>query len=87
VTLRIEVRAAPWIDVSDVELWRGGGERIRSIPLSPTQDVTRLSYRATVNGDGSTFFVVVARGKKPLPNVYRPGVRPFAFTNPIFIKP
>jgi hypothetical protein len=87
VELRVEVRAAPWIDVSDVEVLRGGGERIRSIPLSPTQDVTRLSYRATLNGDGSTFFVVVARGKKPLPNVYRPGVRPFAFTNPIFIEP
>ncbi len=87
VTLAIEVRAAPWIDVSDVEVLRGGGERIRSIPLVPTRDVTRLSYRATLNGDGSTFFVVVARGKKPLPNVYRPGVRPFAFTNPIFITP
>jgi hypothetical protein len=87
VTLRVVVRAAPWIDVSSVELLRGGGERLRSIPVSPTREVTRLSYRTTLNGDGSTFFVVVARGKNPLPNVYRPGVRPFAFTNPIFVTP
>jgi len=87
VTLELEVRAAPWIDVSGVEILRGGGERIRSIPVAATADVTRLKYRTTLDGAGSTFFVVLARGKKPLPNVYRPGVRPLAFTNPIFITP
>jgi hypothetical protein len=85
--VRLWVRAAPWIDVSQVELLRGGGERVRSLPIAPSTDVTRLRYETTLQGDGATFFVVVVRGKRPLPNVYRPGVRPFAFTNPIFIQP
>ena len=87
VKVRIWVRAAPWIDVSAVELLRGAGDRIRSLPIAPSPDVTRLRYETTLQVDGSTFFVVVVRGKKPLPNVYRPGVRPFAFSNPIFIEP
>jgi hypothetical protein len=66
---------------------RGGGERIRSLPVAPSRDVTRLRYETTLRDDGPTFFVVVVRGKTPLPNVYRAGVRPFAFSNPIFVEP
>lgn len=85
--VRLWVRAAPWIDVSQVEIWRGAGKRIRSLPVAPSHDVTRLRYETTLQDEGPTFFIAVVRGKTALPNVYRAGVRPFAFTNPIFVEP
>jgi len=34
-----------------------------------------------------TFVVAVARGERELPNVFLPKIRPYAFTNPIWIEP
>lgn len=88
VRLAIRVRAAPWIDVRQVEVLRGArGERIRSLPVAPAQEVIRFDYASSLPGNAATFIVVVASGDAALPNVHRAGVRPFAFTNPIYIEP
>jgi hypothetical protein len=34
-----------------------------------------------------SFIVVLASGRRDLPNVYSPGVKPFAFTNPTWLAP
>ncbi len=88
VPLHIRVRAAPWIDVSSVEVLLGGkGRRIRFIGVPASRSVVRLDTTIDVQVPGPTFVVVLARGKRALPNVFSPGVYPFAFTNPIWLQP
>jgi hypothetical protein len=86
--LRIRVRAAPWVDVSDIEVLLGGtAHRLRWINVAPTSAVERYSGVVQVPVRSKTFVVVVAMGRRDLPNVYTPNVKPFAFTNPIWLEP
>jgi hypothetical protein len=86
--LNLRVRAAPWIDVSEVEVLVGGdARRVRFIAVPPSSQVLRLDTRVELRVASRTFVVVVARGARDLPNVYSPKVRPLAFTNPIWLEP
>jgi hypothetical protein len=86
--LRIRVRAAPWIDVSEVEVLVGGdARRVRFIAVPKSSQPLRLDTTVDLAVASKTFVVVVARGSRDLPNVHSAKVRPFAFTNPIWLEP
>jgi hypothetical protein len=86
--LRVLVRAAPWIDVTSVEVLEGGQARRvhhRAIPAS--RRVERLNVTFDVPVAAPTFVIVVVEGQRGLPTATRPRTRPFAFTNPIWLVP
>ncbi len=88
VVVDIRVRAAPWVDVSRVEVLVGPkAERLRYVPVPASEQIVRYHEQVRVPGYAKTFVIVVAVGKKPLENVYATGVQPLAFTNPIWIEP
>lgn len=88
VPLHIRVRAAPWIDVRQVEVLLGArGRRVRFIPVPASKQVLRLDRIVHLAVPAQSFVVVLASGRRDLPNVYSPGVKPFAFTNPIWLAP
>jgi len=88
VPLRVRVRAAPWIDVTEVEVLLGPqGRRVRWLPVKSSTAVLRLDSVVDLTVQGKTFVVVVAKGRRELPNVFLPKVRPYAFTNPIWLEP
>ncbi len=88
LVLHIRVRAAPWIDVRNVQVLLGGrGSRIRWIAVPKSGKVVRLDTKVPLYVPAKTFVIVVARGLDDLPNVYSPGIKPFAFTNPIWLEP
>jgi hypothetical protein len=85
--LRVIVRAAPWIDVSTVEVLMGGralARHMRSVAAS--RSVERLNETFALPVAAPTFVIVVAEGNRDLPTASRP-TRPFAFTNPIWLEP
>lgn len=86
--LAIRVRAAPWIQVDEVEVLLGPqGNRVRWISLPKgKQDVVRLDTKFSLRVPAKSFVVVLAKGHTPLPNVYQAGIKPFAFTNPIWVE-
>ncbi|MEZ4223737.1 MAG: CehA/McbA family metallohydrolase [Polyangiaceae bacterium] len=85
--LHLTVRAAPWIAVDEVEVLLGPqGNRVRwiSIPKGTT-GVVRLDKRFNLRVPAGSFVVVVAKGHTPLPNVYQSAIKPFAFSNPVWV--
>ncbi len=84
--ISILVDAPPWVDVDQVELVRRGevvgdlerarSPRARTAPRSTSRSALR-------KGD---WILAVARGDKPMSYLHRPGARPFAFTNPIWVE-
>ncbi len=85
VDFQVRVEAAPWVDVSQVELWRDGA-RVLTLPVSDSARVVRLDTHATLRMAPGGFVVAVARGAPSSLEVVMPHSRgtPFAFTNPIF---
>jgi hypothetical protein len=86
--LRVVVRAAPWIDVAMLEVLEGGrGRRLHWTTLPRERKLVRLDRSFEIPVTGKTFVVVVAQGERAIPNVFDDQIRPFAFTNPIWIEP
>jgi hypothetical protein len=86
--LKLRVRAAPWVDVSEVEVLMGGAaQRLRFIAVPKSKQLVRLETTIPLKVQGKTFVIVVARGNRDLPNVHAAKVRPLAFTNPIWLEP
>ena len=87
VRLRVRVRAAPWIDVRSVEVLLGQkAQRVRVLPIPASREVVRFDQTIVLPVAGKTFVVVCASGRSRLPNVAARQVRPFAFTNPIWVE-
>ena len=87
VQLKLGVRAASWVDVREVTVLEGGKGRVvfqRRLP--PSTRVERFNATVPLSVSAPTFLVVVVRGERPLPTAAQV-VRPFAFTNPIWISP
>jgi hypothetical protein len=85
VPIAIEVDAPPWVDVDRVELVRRGeviAVWTAPFPRSAHRFETRLT-RSLQKGD---WIVALARGTKPMSHLYRPGAKPFAFTNPVWVE-
>ncbi len=88
LALRVRILAASWVDVTSAEVLLGPeGHRVRFLPVGKGRGPVRLDQTLPLDIDGPTFVLVVARGTEALPNVYRTGTRPFAFTNPIWLEP
>lgn len=86
--LRVRVRAAPWIDVREVEVLMGGAaRRVRWLGVPKSAQVERLDTTVELTVPAPTFVVVIARGSRDLPNVHSAKIRPLAFTNPIWLEP
>lgn len=87
-TLRVVVKAAPWVDVRALEIYEGKqGKRVlwRQIPKSDKP--LRFDGQFDFPIREKTFFVVAAQGERGLPNASREGTTPFGFTNPIWVEP
>ena len=86
--LRILVQAPSWIDVDWVEVRVGSNSRLlRWIPVSEKDGGVRLDTTVDIAFQGSTFLVIYAGGNSPLPHLFFRNVKPFAFTNPIWLEP
>ena len=46
----------------------------------------RLDKSFDLDLQPGSFVLVIAAGNTPLPNVDNPAVRPFGFTNPVFVE-
>ncbi|MEZ4228698.1 MAG: CehA/McbA family metallohydrolase [Polyangiaceae bacterium] len=87
--LELTVQAAPWIDVSQLEVLAGAtGKRIHFQTFKQTRGkVERFRGKLKLTlPEGASFVVVVAQGSRGLPNVSREYTVPFGFTNPIWIR-
>ncbi len=84
ITADIRVRAAPWIDVTRVEV-RVDGRTVAEQGVTGS-GVERLRWQPVIQLERDAFVTVVARGERPMDQVL-PGPRttPFAFTNPILV--
>jgi hypothetical protein len=85
VEVELRVDAAPWVDVDRVELWVNG-EPSEGFPVPGGAASRRFSKKLTKHFDRGDFLVAIARGSKPMTFLHRSGAKPFAFTNPIFVK-
>lgn len=79
-TLRIRVEAAPHVQPNRVELWEGG-TRVESFAMRGARFEKKLTVRPTRD----TFYVVIVRGERPDPTLWR-RVPPFALTNPVWVE-
>jgi hypothetical protein len=102
VTAHVRVRAAPWVDVTSLEVVVGGQSTLTvSIPSAPTRIGPELGTREeaaarTLRYEGdlsipvgaeATWVVFVARGERKLDDVLPfMPVTPLGFTNPIYIN-
>ena len=86
--LRVVIRAAPWVNVAQVEVLQGGrARRVHWARVGRTNKVVRMDRSFEVKVPGKTFFVVVAAGAHGLPNTSADHIVPFAFTNAIWVEP
>ncbi len=90
VRIAVGVRAASWIDVDTVDLYVGTAiAATLSIPPRRRPDrPLRFRGRVELEITEPTFVIAVARGEAPMQALFaRRDVRPFAFTNPIWLVP
>jgi hypothetical protein len=86
VPLSLRVRAAPWIDVSRVEVYVGPRDRpFYERRVAPSDAVVRFEETLPIPIPVDTFVVIRVVGDQPLPNVFSKGSIPMAFTNPIWL--
>lgn len=81
-TLRVQVRAAPWVPVNDVRVFINGQLEDRR-PL-PAAGLLQIPLRF----EADAFVTVEVEGSADPDSLYgqvAPGYTPFAFTNPIFV--
>lgn len=88
VPLHVKVLAASWISVDSVELLLGGsGRRVRWLSVKEKKAAVRFDQTILLDVPAKTFVVVLVKGTKALPNTYTPNIKPFAFSNPIWLEP
>lgn len=86
--LHVRVLAPPWISTSRLRVLQGPNGRVLfDLPIPKSRKTVRLERRLVLQHPESTFVVVTVTGDDPLPNSGRGEIRPFAFTNPIWIAP
>ena len=87
VRLEVAVRAAPWIDVAQIEVLVGAKGKRSAFALVPRSNkVERLRRSFELEVTPPTFVIVVAEGARGLPNASRDYTLPYAFTNPIWLE-
>jgi hypothetical protein len=83
--VHVTVQAPAWVDVSRVEVVRRG-EPLHVWAGPFARGVLRLDARFRMTFDKGDWVVAVARGERPMDFLARPGAKPFAFTNPVWIE-
>lgn len=87
VELVVEVDAPPWMRLTHVELSRRGEAIARwSLKDADEADHPRFSARHRTRLASGDWVIAVVEGAAPMGGFYRSGARPFAFTNPIFVR-
>lgn len=85
ITVRVEVRAAPGVEVDTLELVVGGARR--AVEPTPGEGSLRLLYEAKLAVSRDTWVVAIARGSRPLDDLLPgSGALPLAFTNPVYVR-
>lgn len=83
--LRVRVRAAAWISIEHVAVYRNG-RLVRRFDAADNADVLRLDETFDVSVPGDCWFVVVAEGTRPMVAAYGADApEAFAVTNPIWV--
>lgn len=86
VEIEVSVRAAPWVDVTRLELWQNGRlvEKPKLVGTSAARTVR--GYRKTLDVEADAWLVVIVRGDRSLAETY-PEAKgtPFAIVNPVFV--
>jgi hypothetical protein len=88
--LDVEVQAAPWIDVTSLELLVNGERRGPPLPIKPSTARVRHKASIELRLKSDAHVVLLVRGEKSLEPVVthnqgRPPPLPLAITNPIFV--
>jgi hypothetical protein len=83
--VHVIVQAPPWVDVSRVELVRRG-EPLHAWVGPFAHGVKRLDARFRYPFAKGDWVVAIVRGERPMGFLARPGAKPFAFTNPVWIE-
>jgi hypothetical protein len=81
IVLRVE--APPWVSVDRVEIIKRGAPLFSAAAQSGQQPLEWRVKETLKKGD---WIIAIARGEKPMPFLHRSGAKPFAFTNPIWVK-
>lgn len=84
--LHIRVLAPPWISTNRLRVLEGPEARVRfDLPIPNRRNTVRFDRKLRLENAEGTFVVVTVTGDDPLPNTGNDSIRPFAFTNPIWI--
>lgn len=88
VPLHVRIQAPSWVSVDSVEVLLGGdGRRVRWLTVKEKKAPLRFDQTIQLDVPGKTFVVVLVKGTKALPNTFTPNIKPFAFSNPIWLEP
>jgi hypothetical protein len=88
VAVHVQVEAPPWVDVATVELVRRGEVVATWQPRAggAGAPIVRLDVAAHLSLHSGDWILAIARGRRPMTLLHRPGALPFAFTNPIWTR-
>ena len=87
VDVHVRVQAAPWVDVTTIEVVVNG-RVARRIDVKPNAGVMRYDGTVTLSLGNDSWIVVTAEGEESLAPVVpgrRKPVKPFSVTNPVWI--
>ncbi|HEX9622653.1 MAG TPA: CehA/McbA family metallohydrolase [Polyangiaceae bacterium] len=86
VAVEVGVRAPPWVDVREAELFVNGESVALTRKVERRGAPARIQWRRRVAVPRDGWILVVVRGRQPLGQVL-PETKavPFAFTNPVFL--
>lgn len=86
VLLEMSARAAPWVDVSRVEVWVNGELAHKAALMPPSRQRPVYGFRQPLTLEQDAWIVVIVRGDRPLRETYPEGKgTPFAIVNPVFV--
>jgi hypothetical protein len=83
--VHVIVDAAPWVDVSRVEILNRG-HKLHEWTGPFAAGARRLDASVPVALKAGDWVIAVARGNKPMTMLPRAGAIPFGFTNPVWIE-
>jgi hypothetical protein len=81
----VRVDGPAWVDVDRVQVIRRGAV-LREWGAADLTGPRPVELRVSADLKGGDWVIAIARGSKPMPFLYRPNARPFAFTNAIYVK-
>lgn len=86
--LHVRVLAPPWISANRLRVFMGPeGRVVHDVAIPARLGPVRFDGVLPLEHASATFVIVAVSGDVPLPNSGRDDIRPFAFTNPIWLAP